>query len=158
MIALALMLQCAQAQLGRVAMLGEQGRHLTHLAQLRQGVVIETLTLILHLLPVLEARAVVLVEGVRVLLGQPVHFRCTGQPGMEVGGVAVLIEGRPQLVADVVLAIVSHVLVLGRANAVTLQILEQRAAVLLVIDLPRILPGHHLVGQHVVHHHADQAQ
>ena len=77
---------------------------------------------------------------------------------MEVGGLAVLVEGCPQLVAQMMLGIVGDVLVFRRTNAVTLKILEQGATVLLVVHLPGLRPGHDLVRQHVVHHHADQAE
>src|SRR5690606_11406830 len=109
----------------------KQSRYLADLAQLRQGVVVEPLALFLLFLPVLETRPVVLVESVRILLGQPVHFRLAGNPGVEVGGLAVLVEGRPQLVADMVLTLIGVVLVLGRTDAIALQIPEQRTTVLL---------------------------
>jgi hypothetical protein len=61
-------------------------------------------------------------------------------------------------VGDVVLVLLDLVEPLGRADAVAGQILEQRAAVLLEVDLPGLLPAHDALGQHVVHHHADQGQ
>ena len=155
---LALVIDLAVADLGRVARLGEHHRDLAHLAQLGQRLVVETVALFGLLAPELKTRAVVLVEAVRILLGQPVEFVFGRRPGVEVGNRTVLVEGRPGLVGDVVLVEADLVEPLRGADAVAGQILEQRTAVLLEVDLPGLLPAHDPLGQHVVHHHADQGQ
>src|SRR5882762_2414492 len=61
----------AVAYLGGIIRLGEKHWYLANLAQHRQRIVVEALTLLLLLTPELEARAVELVEGRGILLRQP---------------------------------------------------------------------------------------
>src|SRR5690606_14894184 len=119
----------AIADLGRVALFGEQHRDLAGGAQHRQRLVVEPVAGLLLLAEILEARTVVLVEALGVLLRQPVHLLVAGHPGVEGRGGVVVVEGVPGLVADVVLAL-AGLLPAGRlADAVARQVLEQGAAV-----------------------------
>ncbi|MNL13303.1 hypothetical protein D3C87_1342060 [compost metagenome] len=157
-ITLAFVFGAAMAEGGLVVRLAERQRDLADLAEHRQGRVVETLALLLQRTPVLEARAVDLVEGVGIFGRQPVQLFVGRHPGMEVGRLAVLVEDRPGLVADVVLGDVRLFDVLGRTDAVALQVLEQRPARLFEIHAPGFGPGHDFVRQHVVHHHSHQRQ
>ena len=155
---LAVVLGLAVADRRRIVRFGEQHRDLANLAQHGQGIGIEAVALLGLVAPVGETRPVVLVEGVRVLGRQPVNFLVVRHPGVEGRRTAVLVEGRPRLMADVLLVDRALFQALGHGDAVTRQIGEQGATVLLEIDLPGFFPAHHALRQHVVHHHRDQGQ
>ena len=157
-IALAFVLGAAMAEGGLVIRLAERQRDLADLAEHRQGRVVEALALFLQRAPVLKAWAVDLVEGVRVLFREPVQFLVGRHPGVEVGRLAVLVEDRPGLMADVILGDVGFFDVLGWTDAIALQVLEQCTAGLFEIHAPGFGPGHDFVRQHVVHHHPHQRQ
>ncbi|MNC18110.1 hypothetical protein D3C75_660050 [compost metagenome] len=77
---------------------------------------------------------------------------------MEGGAELPLVQTQHELVGHVVDGLFRVVPALGRTDAVAGQVLEQRAAVLDAVDVPGLAPGHHALGQHVVHHGADQAE
>ena len=155
---LALVLALAVGDLGGIVRLGEQHGDLAHLAQLRQVGVHEALALFGLLAEELEARAVVLVEGLRILAREPVELLVARHPGVEVGHRRGGIEGGPGLVGDVVLLLLDLLDAVRHLHAVAGQILEQAHAVLFEVDLPGFLPAHDALGQHVVHHHGDDGQ
>ena len=80
------------------------------------------------------------------------------RPGVERGGVAVLVEHRPVLVRDVIGLQRRLFGVFRRTQAVASEILEQRAAGFGEVDVPGLAPGHDLLRQHVVHHHRHDAE
>ena len=134
MVFVALVIDLAVADLGRVARLGEDHRDLAGLAQHGQRLVVETVALFGGLLaPELVARTVVLVEARRILRRQPRHLVLVRHPGVEVGGRGVVVEGAPGLVRQVILLEGDLLGAFGHLDAVAREILEQRAAVLLEI-------------------------
>ena len=106
----------------------------------------------------LPERAVVLVEGVGVFLAQPLHLILAGRPGVEGGGGAIVVEHVPRHVAQVILLLASLLPALRGPQPVSSQVGEQGATVLFGVNLPGLLPAHHPLGQHVIHHHGYQRQ
>ena len=77
---------------------------------------------------------------------------------MEGSTKAPLVKTQHELVRHVVDACFGVIPALRWTNTVARQVFEQRAAVLCAINIPRLAPRHDALGQHVIHHGADQAE
>ena len=95
---LVLVLGFAVQELRGIVRLGVEAGPLTHLAQLRQHRILERLPFLLQLTPVFVAWPVILVEGVRIFFGEPVHLFFRRCPDRKAHHIAVGVEHAPHLV------------------------------------------------------------
>ena len=137
---------------------GVKNRDLADVAHDRQAFLEETFAFPVQFSPVFIAWTVHGIEQFTVLGRKPVQLLLGRYPGIQGRGMGKLVNGAPELMGDTVFFLGGHFMILGRPQTVTGQVVEQGHPALLPVDLPGLAPGHHLLGQHVVHHGAHQPE